>query len=72
MAHPDPDELTIAATFADRTLLFTWRPEQPGVRVVVAPAGDGPDVVVELPQDRDVDEIVRRLRRLVLRLPKSA
>lgn len=70
MPHSDPDEVTIVAAYPDRTVLFSWRPEQPGVRVVVAPAGDGPDVVIELDQDRDTNEALRRLRRLVVRLPK--
>jgi hypothetical protein len=69
MATPDPDELTIAAAYPDRMLLFSWKPDQPGVRVVVAPAGDAPDAVVELAQDRDTDAVLRRLRRILLRLP---
>jgi hypothetical protein len=71
MPKPDPDELTIAAAYGDRTLLFSWRPDHPGVRGVIAPIGEGPDVVVDLPQDRDTDELLRRLRRLVLRLPST-
>jgi hypothetical protein len=63
--------VTIAAAYADRTLLVTWRPEQPGVRVVVAPVGDGPDEVVELAQDRDTDTLVRLMRRLAVRLPAA-
>lgn len=69
MPHPDPDELMIAAVYPDRTLLFSWRPAEPGVRVVIAPADDGPDVVVTLEQDADTDAILMVLRRLVLRLP---
>jgi hypothetical protein len=70
MPTSDPDELMIAASYPDRTVLFSWRPDRPGVRVVVAPAGDDRDVVVALDQDRDTDEVLRRLRRLVLRLPQ--
>jgi hypothetical protein len=69
MPLPDPESVMITLAYADRTVLVSWRPDQPGVRVVVAPVGDDPDVVVMLDQDRDTDEVLRRMRRLAQRLP---
>jgi hypothetical protein len=65
----DPEAVLLTLAYPDRTLLLSWRPDQPGVRVVLAPVGDAPDQVVQLEQTNDTDELLRRARRLVQRLP---
>lgn len=68
-----PEELTLVAAYADRTIIFSWRPAEPGLAALIAPCGDdaGADQTVRLEQTKDSDAMLRLLRRLVLHLPAA-
>jgi hypothetical protein len=74
VARSDPEELTLAAAYADRTLIVSWRPAEPGLAALIAPCGDdaGADQTVRLAQTKDSDGMLGQLRRLVLQLPAAA